>query len=131
MADFATWVTAAEPALGWARGTFLADYTANRDYAIDIGLEATPLATALFAFLDTTRMASGRWRGTASELLTELTSLVDETARRLRSWPSTPNKLRGELKRLTPTLRSRGIEIVLAAKANGRRLIEISRAAQP
>jgi hypothetical protein len=41
MADFAKWVTAAEPALGWEPGTFMGAYTANRDESHELALEAS------------------------------------------------------------------------------------------
>ncbi len=40
MADFALWITAAEPALGWKPGAFLTAYTENRGQANEIALES-------------------------------------------------------------------------------------------
>ena len=40
MADFARWVVAAEPALGWPAGSFLKAYTGNRDAIHEIALDA-------------------------------------------------------------------------------------------
>jgi hypothetical protein len=40
MADFATWVTAAETGFGWAKGTFLAAYDRSRESAHAAMLEA-------------------------------------------------------------------------------------------
>src|SRR5262249_4514810 len=39
MADFALWVVAAEPALGWQSGAFLKAYTENRGQANELALE--------------------------------------------------------------------------------------------
>jgi hypothetical protein len=43
MADFARWVEAAAPALGWQQGEFLRAYAANRDEAATAELEASLL----------------------------------------------------------------------------------------
>jgi hypothetical protein len=45
MADFARWVTAAEPALGLPAGTFVACYRDNRAGAVQLTLESSPLST--------------------------------------------------------------------------------------
>ena len=45
MADFARWVTAAEPGLGWQKGDFMRYYTANRKEANEVALNS-PLAAA-------------------------------------------------------------------------------------
>ena len=47
MADFATWVVAAEPALPWEPGTFLAAYTRNRAAVVEYSLEGDPVAVAV------------------------------------------------------------------------------------
>jgi hypothetical protein len=47
MADFETRICAAEPALVWAAGEFIAAYTGNRQGTIDASLEADPLAEAV------------------------------------------------------------------------------------
>lgn len=43
MADFATWVCAAEPALGWGEGSFLKAYGRNREDLNSLALEASEL----------------------------------------------------------------------------------------
>src|SRR5262249_20763558 len=44
MADFAKWIVACEAALPWTTGAFLEAYETNRDEAIEVGLEASPIA---------------------------------------------------------------------------------------
>ena len=51
MADFARFVTAAEPSLGWAPGSFLVSYGKNRGRAVAITLEASLIVDPLRAFL--------------------------------------------------------------------------------
>src|SRR5207249_5626813 len=44
MADFARWVVAAEPGLGWMPGAFAAAYGGNRLESLELALEADPVA---------------------------------------------------------------------------------------
>ncbi len=106
MADFAVWATAAEEALGWEPGAFMAAYTGNRAEATDSALDADPVAGAVLELM------AGReeWAGTASELWLALGEQVDEAVRRTKAWPGAPNALTARLKRLAPTLRGVGIE---------------------
>ena len=66
LADFATWVTAAEPALGWPPGTFLTAYSDNRAEANELTLEASPIVPAL------RELADDGFTGTATDLLSVL-----------------------------------------------------------
>src|SRR5206468_8636088 len=52
LADFATWVEAAAPALGWTRGEFLAALNTNRKEATAIELESSPLSATLLSYID-------------------------------------------------------------------------------
>ena len=106
MADFAVWVTACAPALGWEPNRFIDAYFANRSDAVEIGLEASPLVAPLRALL-----SSGPWEGTASELLTRLTDIGGEAVRKMKDWPTKPNVLSNSLKRLAPALRETGLII--------------------
>ncbi len=110
MADFAVWVAAAEPALGWEPGTFLRVYEDNRDAANDLPLE-TPLADAV-------RKLVLPWVGTATQLLAALESVVDERTRRLKGWPSSGRLLSNGLGRLVPNLRKVGISIRFCRDTN-------------
>src|SRR6516162_9450521 len=101
MADFAKWVSAAEPALGWESGTFLRAYIANRKAANELVLE-TPVAEAV-------RKLTLPWTGTATELLAALDALVNMRTRRSRSWPESPRQLSNALRRLAPNFRHIGV----------------------
>jgi len=120
MADFAKWVSAAEPALGWERGTFLRAYAANRKAANELALE-TPVAEVI-------RKLALPWTGTASELLANLETYVNDRTQRSRSWPATPRQLSNTLRRLAPNLRQVGVFVEFGARepGTGRRLITIS-----
>jgi len=58
MADFALWVCAAERALGWEPGTFLAAYGENRESANEVAIESSPVGLPLLELLQD----RGRWR---------------------------------------------------------------------
>jgi hypothetical protein len=122
MADFARFSTAAELALGWERGGFLAAYAGNRRESVEAGLDAHALAPAIRALID----QQSAWTGTASELLTTLIALAEPRAVDSRFWPKTAAQLGKQLKRLTPALRAIGIECANNRDGHGReRLITL------
>jgi hypothetical protein len=105
MADFARWVTAAEPALGLEPGAFADAYRENRAQAVQVALEASIVAPWV------QKLADVGFTGTASELLKTLSTLAGETEPKKREWPNRPNVLAGQLRRLTPALRRVGVEV--------------------
>ncbi len=107
MADFATWVSAAEPSLPWAEGAFLEAYFGNRSEAVEVALEADVLAVAVQSFIASTQS----FEGTATELLEGLEEEVGERSRLARSWPKSARALSGRLRRAATVLRSVGIEV--------------------
>ena len=121
MADFATWVTAAEDGLRWTKGTFMKAYEANRMNLIDIALEADIVATAIMELMKET----AKWSGTASELYEKLKSLVPDYERKANVWPRGANVLSGRLIRAQTFLRKKGIEI--ERRKSGDRIITIWR----
>jgi hypothetical protein len=124
LADFAKLVTAAEPALGWPDGSFVAAYALNRQEANEITLDATAIGQPIIQLV-----SHGPFEGTATELLRRLTVLADGNIARSRDWPKAPNKLSGQLHRLSPALRAAGVEVTLNVKTPGsgsRRLIRLT-----
>jgi hypothetical protein len=125
MADFALWVTAAESALGWPKGAFLAAYTANMEMATDLALEASALAPVLIKFInEQARLAETEsdpfdepsewmWSGTASDLLEQLAKFAPD-ALRDRGWPRSAAAIANALRRLQPVLRVRGLLVDFA-----------------
>lgn len=104
MADFATWVSAAEPACPWDEGAFLRAYTANRQGAIEAQLEDDVVA-------DCARKLAP-WKGTATDLLAELTKVTDETLTKRKDWPyTTARKVADALRRVAPALRQTGLHV--------------------
>ncbi len=109
MADFAHWIVAAEPALGWPDGAFMAAYAANRESANEITLEASPVAIAL-------RTLKQDFTGTATELLAALEPYVNEQVKRTRAWPSNPRSLANALRRLAPNLARAEVEVTFSGR---------------
>jgi len=106
MADFAIWVVAAEPALGWDDGTFINAYNANRSAANGLALESSPVVPFIRRLVEL-----GSWTGTSTDLLKRLNGLADDRVQRLKSWPKAGNTLSGILRRLAPNLRADGIDV--------------------
>ena len=125
MADFAIWVCAAEPALGWIEGAFLDAYRRNRAEANALALEASSLTKPVLWIAD-----RGRWQGTATQLQAELNRvLLNEIPadERRGEWPATPRDLSHELRRLVPNLREVGVTVEFERTAgdNSERIISI------
>ncbi len=125
MADFARWVVAAEPALGWPAGSFLKAYTGNRDAIHELALDAAVIVPPMRTMLE-----AGEFVGTATELLDRLAGIVGEAATRRKGWPGNATSLSRELARIAPNLRSVGIEVEKRRESHGRRLIAIRIAAE-
>src|SRR5579871_1626452 len=103
MADFAVWLTAAEPALPWAPGTFMGLYLKSRGEATAVAMESDPLALAVQKLVE--RSTEGVWVGSARQLLAALPAGNGKL-------PKSANVLSGRLKRCAPLLREvAGIEI--------------------
>ncbi len=125
MADFAVWVVAAEEALGWEQGTFMAAYSGNRKVATEAALEADPVAVALMKILEL--QADNEWRGTSEALLERLGEKVSDDVRRLKAWPKAANALSRRLNRLAPLLREAGIELSEDEVGHGKRKVKTLR----
>ncbi|MDM4014887.1 DNA-primase RepB domain-containing protein [Roseiconus lacunae] len=110
MADFAAWVTAAEPKLGWEPGSFLKTYRQNLATGTALVLGQSTLAEPL---IELARSAgSGGWTGSPTELLEALqqTSAAGKARRRgSYDMPKTPAALGNALKRLAKPLEVVGI----------------------
>ncbi len=105
MANAARWIIAAEPALGWKPGTFMRALKQASGAAAATVVDADKVATAMRAFA-----TPGGWRGTAGELLKELTpSTVD--AAKDKDWPKTPQAMASVLRRVAPSLRQCGLVV--------------------
>jgi hypothetical protein len=106
MADAARWITAAEPALRWEPGTFVAAFDRALGDASTAVVESNPVALAIVALARTRE-----WRGTAGELVKVLTAENDQAAKD-KQWPRTPQAMASELRRCAPELLAVGVEVV-------------------
>jgi hypothetical protein len=122
LADFARWAAAACPEIKAADGQvidFLKAYAGNRLDAVENVLEADAVAVAIRSFMaDRTE-----WRGTATELLGHLNSLVGEKAAANKAWPKDATRLGGSLNRVASHLRMVGIDVQRdQRRATGRKI---------
>jgi putative DNA primase/helicase len=124
MADFATWVVAAEPALPWPEGIFLAAYTKNRAAVVEHSLEGDPVAVAVRTFMEDRES----WEGTPTELHNALTEAAGDLVSRGKAWPKAANVLSNRLRRASTFLRASGIEV--ERDKSGPRLISIRKGLQ-
>jgi len=124
MADFARFVTAAEPALGWSDGAFMDAYIRNRDLGREIVLESDSVAQAVLSWNPVS------WFGTATELLAQLEDHTPFNVVRSPYWPKSASALSNKLNRLVPALREKGFDIESTSEGKGnakRKIIRINR----
>ncbi len=122
MAGTATWLAACLPALGWCYDDWLVPYSASQEAATDIGLETSPVGTAVFRWWQTEN-AFQPWAGTATELAGLVRPFCDEA--QLRYWPVNPKTFADRLRRVIPCLRSRRVRVEFR-RTNNARLITVS-----
>ena len=123
MADFAIWVTAAEPALPWTDGKFLQVYAANRQGALEIMLDGDPVGELVRTLAP--------WEGTATDLLEKLNAATPDEVKRQKGWFTRPRQVTDTLRRLAPQLRHVEIEVDLTRRQprTGRRWIVLAKVA--
>lgn len=121
MADLAKWITAAEPALGWESGQFLAVYRENRRDVIETAFEADAVAVGIRDYIVAEQPYG--WTGTATELLSALNVRVNEGVRKSKLWPLSAQGLGNRIDRIAPLLRNKGF--VVERRHSGQRHIII------
>ena len=132
MADHVAWVVAAEPALPWPAGTYLATYRAMREGAVSDAVLGHPVGAAVVAF-HATRL---EWEGSMAELLRLLgdyaTPRVEPGHPIPKGWPARPNDLGQVLRRLAPGLRRMGLHATFERRGHcGPRLVRIASSPSP
>ena len=115
MADFARWVVAAEDALPWEPGEFMAAYTGNRVEAVETALESDPIAVAVRDLVET-----DSFEGTMTTLLRALNASVDGPVSASRFWPTSPRSLANRVRRAAPLLRSVGVDVAFRRSGKSR-----------
>ena len=128
MADFARWVTAAEPALGWEQGSFMKAYWANLEETAREAMQDDPVIQCLKRYLN----GKIEFEETATDLLAELRVHADKLGV-LRSMPKAVNGLSRWLKRIEPNIEKMGIHIRWdrAGNAQGDRIIRVWKDYEP
>jgi hypothetical protein len=92
-----------------------------------VALETFLIVPALRRLLE----EQGEFTGTATELLEALKGVAEEATLKQRGWPSRPNQLSNQMRRLAPNLRRSGLAVDLDRAAHGgRKLIHLAVAAQ-
>ena len=120
LADFARWVTAAEPALGWPEGAFLAAYLANRRESEAIAIDNNMVAALILQMMQEV----SAWHGTATDLIKSLRQRFPAETESAECFPRKPNHFGSELRRVTPLLRRQGVTVAHSreGKANTRKI---------
>ena len=106
MADVAVWVTACEKGYK-PETTFIEAHTKNQREAIELGIEASPIGTAIMTLM-TDR---NEWTGTPTGLLSELERVAGANQVKSKAWPQSAKGLKNSIKRLLPNFRKLGITI--------------------
>jgi hypothetical protein len=128
MADFARWVEACRAVLGWPPGEFVASLREMRSELEDQALSLWPVAPVLFRLVQD----GSSIECTYANLLERLNKKrVGDEAGRVGDWPNTAKALAGELRRYTPNLRNRGIEVTSMRRTNAGHRVRIRRIAAP
>jgi putative DNA primase/helicase len=125
LADFVKWTTAAESGLGWEVGSFQKLYTANRQNEMEASFEADSVAVGV-CDLVTLKHADG-FEGTATQLLAELNTVVSDSVKKQKLWPSNAAQLGNRVSRAMPALKAKGC--VVERRHSGTRTITIRRPA--
>ena len=131
MADFAEFVSAAEPRLGWSAGTAVELLDRNRREAEGMVLENCVYADIIKNLVP---YKGGEWKKSATALLQEIEQKIGDDPRKRRQVPQSPGHLSGSLRRYIPAFASIGIEIDCDGKtsgANSKRTIMIKRTHYP
>lgn len=117
MADFATWIVACESALGSLVGSFLGAYERNRNEANSVSLDASIIGELILKIADDPGFV-----GTASELLQKLEELAGEKLQKQTGWPKNGRGVSGQLKRIAPNLRAKGVAVNWFRDGGARRI---------
>ncbi len=105
LADFATWVEAAAPALGWEAGDFTTALEDSSMRASYMALDASPVGRLVFAYMKD----RPHWEGPVSDLLTELRTLASDDDKRQRQFPKDSARLGVQLRRMQRPLADLGV----------------------
>lgn len=107
--DFGKFIGGCTETLGWEDGYWQTIYLNNQDKGIEKNIDSDPFASALVEMMEEFREQHLYfWKGTASDLLDKLGRKVSLEIIRSTAWPKS-NVVKPRLKRISPSLRARGI----------------------
>jgi hypothetical protein len=124
MMDFAIWVEACAPALGWAPGSFSRAYRRARNEAVSGLVQTWPSLPLLQAVLDQWK---GEFAGTVQDLLKALKKVADNSDLRAGGLPNNACKLSAELRKHEDALKVVGVEVTREGRGNRGRMVRIRR----
>jgi hypothetical protein len=109
MADFAMWGHAAASVMEIEKNLFLRIYHSNIGRQFSLIIEDSPIASALVAFMENRE----EWKGQPGDLLQELAETAEYVGinTKGKGWPSQPNGLTRQLRRLKITLEAVGLGV--------------------
>jgi hypothetical protein len=105
LADFALWITACEPSLGWPKGAFMAAFIETRADLVRAALEDEPIVEHLAEIVNASTEPLITTSGELLERLEKKANLT-EAKRKPDNWPKGPRALTAILQRIAPALRS-------------------------
>jgi hypothetical protein len=114
MADFALWATAAEEALGFGHGEFLAAYERNRKESSLHAIECSPAVSEVINLVRERKL----WEGTFSELLAKVNLLTAENRRDPR-WPKSGRAMAAVVARAEPNFSVARIKFMRLQREGG------------
>jgi hypothetical protein len=119
MADFTRWGEAVSKGVGWAPGTFVTAYRANRQAVSSMTLEDSHMAQAMLSLAK----VHGPWKGTPSQLLELIAGYTGYCAITTPGWPKTPSRASAELRRIAPQLRMFGVSVTFERSKRAGRIV--------
>ena len=125
MADFATWIVAAETSLPWHPGKFLEAIHENRSVVSEFAIEASAVGSTITKFMT----SQEEWHGTISQLLSDL-NMVYPDAQKNKYWPSSARGLSTSIRKISQDLKRTGIFIDFSIEGRGserKRTVSITR----
>ncbi|MGK5087027.1 hypothetical protein WDW86_05670 [Bdellovibrionota bacterium FG-2] len=105
MADAWYWISAAETSFGWKRGTTIKAFQANQVKANEIVLNSSNIASFIC------QLSTVGWSGTPTDLLSKLNAMRGVPSDFDRYWPKTAKSLTDRIRRLSPALKSAGVDV--------------------
>lgn len=107
MADMCIWITAASPAYGWSKNTFMDAYNENLRSTHSNAIEASPFGEAIMNMYED----RGGYHGRPAQLLSLLENkcYVNDKSKNSSSWIRTPRGVVDQLAKLQPSFEALGI----------------------